>query len=875
MTIFTPLFAAMQAKNKGAPGRWLWLALGLAAAAHLLLWPTAPLMMQAVGALLLSALAPGLLLVDLLVGRSSAPPPWWERLLYSIGAGYSNLVLILLGISYLPGGVTRSQLFTFYDLWLLLLAILWLWLPVGKVTADPTTAQWPEVRSHPANTWIGVGMLVLALVGGCLRFTDLGYAEFQGDEARLALHAAEIIQGYESALFVHKKGPVEILLPTVIYAFSNHLTETTARLPFALASFTALFGALLLGWRLFGPVAGWSAALLLALDGYLVAFGRVLQYQSVVLLMVLLVVLLLHRLYYRPYALGRYLTLTALLLATGLLAHYEASLVIIPTVYLLWQVGQKVGWVKLLRAAIIPALVGAAILASFYLPYMRYPDFSDTQAYLVDYRLGLGGTYNHLSDFFMRTTLYSSTYYLLLLIALATVALLQGIWRRLTQGWAWLATILLLGGLAATFYRPNWLLLGMQDLTWLFFLGAIVGGWLWAAKPEERLLWLWFGGPLIIALFFTAIPNTHVYSAFTGWALLAGMVAQRGWAALHAALSRHSRAAGAMAVVLAGALVFLFGNYEYQLFVRNDVEVLRTWPAHRPWGYWTAYTMPEEIAIFGFPLRNGWKAVAGLYADGVLTGPYATNSRDVVAEWYTRGAGYCARDEPNYYILVNPVEPTLADETTRLRQQLLQDHALWATVQINGHTGLEIYGKQGLLLQGQDQVKQIAYYDYANKFDATYSTPAFERNGPVGNPAIQHEIHQRLGDTIWLQGYRLGQATVTPGQSLPLTLYWQSTQHPAADYHTFVQVIELTDARKAGQRDGQPGCNRYPTSTWAPGAVIADHYDIPIAADAQPGDYSLLVGMVKEDGSRLPVFTAQDEAAGDSIVIGTVTVGLR
>ena len=52
----------------------------------------------------------------------------------------------------------------------------------------------------------------------------------------------------------------KLLLPTVIYALTDHLTETTARLPFTIANFTALFALFLLGWRLFGPVAGWSAA---------------------------------------------------------------------------------------------------------------------------------------------------------------------------------------------------------------------------------------------------------------------------------------------------------------------------------------------------------------------------------------------------------------------------------------------------------------------------------------------------------------------------------------------------------------------------------------------------------------------------------------
>ena len=47
---------------------------------------------------------------------------------------------------------------------------------------------------------------------------------------------------------------------------------------------------------MFGPLAGWSAAMLLAVDGYSVAFARIVQYQSLMLLTSALVVLILYRL---------------------------------------------------------------------------------------------------------------------------------------------------------------------------------------------------------------------------------------------------------------------------------------------------------------------------------------------------------------------------------------------------------------------------------------------------------------------------------------------------------------------------------------------------------------------------------------------------
>lgn len=847
---------------------WVW---AVALLLQLFLLSIVPLLGQTIAVLSLTGLLPGYLIVQLLVGNTTAPPPLAERLLYTVGIGYSWMVIGMLALSYLPGGITWGQALLWFDGWLLLLLLLFTRQQGHTSPQSPVSNLQPPVSSLQSpvpSPWLLIGVLVLVGLGALYRFGNLGYAEFQGDEARLALRAAEVIQGYEGALFVHKKGPIEILLPTVVYVLTGHLTETTARLPFALANFTAIFAMFVLGRRLFGAVAGWVAALVIALDGYLIAFGRVVQYQSIVLLMTVLLVLLLYRLSRQPQARTRDLSLAALLFATGLLAHYEVLLAGIPAFFLLWQMGRKGGVWPLARAAFIPILISALLLASFYLPFALYPEFTDTSAYLVGYRLGLGGIYNNLATFFQRTTLYSSTYYLLLLLGVTLWGLLRLYWRTLPTLGRWLATLLVIGGLGLTFVRPAWLTIAGQDYTGIFFLACMVSAWLLATTTTERLVWLWFGATMVIALFLTAIPNTHVYSFFIPWALLIGMVTERGWHRWRRMVALP--VARGLAVTGAAALIALFGVYEYWLFVYHDVEVLRTWPAQRLPGYWTTYDEPVEVAIFGFPLNNGWKAVAGLYADGRLAGPYATNARAEVAEWYTRGYGNCPRDEPNYYILVNPVEPTLADETADLRRQVLEDHRLWGTVMVAAdRPGLEIYTKVADTAPPQP----LPLAAYADRFDQTLSIPQLERNGPVGTPAIQATVDANVGDHIRLVGYRLGQPQAVAGAHLTVTLYWQALAPLPENYQVFLQLIDLTDARKASQRDGEPGCNNYPTKSWVPGTIIADRYDMPVDADARPGQYTLLVGLVTAEGVRLPVTNAAGEPLGDALPMTMVEVG--
>ena len=298
--------------------------------------------LQGLAALLLTALIPGFLLVDALVGQSDTPPTTWERTLYSVAAGYAAAILGMLGLSYLPGSLAQWQTFALFDSLIIVLALIIVWQDrrAPRSLPDPAIFEDADLQLSKQH-WLLAGILVLLLTGAFFRFTNLGYSEYQGDEARAAERAAAIIQGYDDVLMLHKKGPTEILLPTAVYSLTGHLTETTARLPFAIANLAALFAVFLLGWRFFNPLTGWIAAMFFALDGYFIGFARIVQYQSVVFLTSILVVLILYRLVQQPRNFTRYFTLASILLATGLLSHYEAALVVIPAVFLLgvllWQ----------------------------------------------------------------------------------------------------------------------------------------------------------------------------------------------------------------------------------------------------------------------------------------------------------------------------------------------------------------------------------------------------------------------------------------------------------------------------------------------------------------------------------------------------------
>ncbi len=857
------------------PYRNYLIALAVAIGAHLFVFAPLPFVWRAVAVLALTGFIPGWLFVDaLLGGPGRRMPEPWERTLYAIGAGYAIAVTVPLVLSFLPGGLTRTQTLVSFDLVILLLVAL-LALRIHKSTPDPAAttvtepAVWPDVLPSTHKGWLLAGVLSLLLVGGFLRFNDLGYSEFQGDEARAVMRAAEVIQGYHDALLSHKKGPAEILIPASSYSLMNRTNEAAARVPFAIANMAGLLAIFLLGWRLYHPIAGWATAMLLALDGYFIGFARIVQYQSVVFFTVILVVLVFYRLYRRPFDLWRYLTLAAIFMATGLLAHYEAALVALPVVYLLYAIWRKgLRPAELGKALIAPIIVGGVMLGVFYIPFVLNPSFRVTYAYITVNRIGGSFPYNNLVDVFERTTLYSSIYYLAFVAGCVLVSLIT-IYRRNLPRWAgWVVAVFILAGMGVTLLQPAWLTIGGQDHTWAFFAIIMAAAWFLPKFPvEQRVAWAWFGGTMLFMLFFTLTPNTHVYGFFIPMTLIAGDVIGRSWTWLSTRFSR--RTAEWIAVPVAALLVLLFGNYAFWYFAATDGEVLRTWRENRPVGYPVTYDMPTRMSIFGFPLRNGWKVAGALYADGVLDAPFDVHGKEPVADWYTRGDGYCPRDHV-YYIWHESVEPADLGYNTVVREQIEADgYRLFGVVQVNDEPRMRIYK-----LTDEELTPQTWSLDeFEARFDHELSGPIFEKNGPSAAPAIQNELNFRFGDNIVLRGYSLDRKETEPSQGVLLTLYWQAVNPLETDYSVFTQIIDMETANKVGQRDGEPVCNNLPTTRWLVGDTIIDRYYIPINADAQAGAYTLLTGMYDSgDGSRLEIVTPDGAYIGDAVGLDEITV---
>jgi 4-amino-4-deoxy-L-arabinose transferase-like glycosyltransferase len=137
-------------------------------------------------------------------------------------------------------------------------------------------------------------------------------------------------------------------------------------------------------------------------------------------------------------------------------------------------------------------------------------------------------------------------------------------------------------------------------------------------------------------------------------------------------------------------------------------------------------------------------------------------------------------------------------------------------------------------------------------------------------PMWQEEV--RLGDVAKLAAVEIGETALRRGEALPLAIYWRALAETDISYTAFVQAID-DEGFKATQDDRVPCNGGCPTTTWRPGDVISEWYDLPIHPDAPPGHYQLVVGMYDlATGERLPAFDAQDNVIGTYVLIGSVEV---
>lgn len=661
----------------------------------------------------------------------------------------------------------------------------------------PRCANHVERPSWPKQ-WLAV--LFVVVIAAAVRFPSLAYSEFQGDEAVILRRAAQALAGDDQELYLHQKGPVEILVPMSLWALTGTVNEWQARVPFALAGLLAVVVVMALTERLFGDDAAPIGGLLVAINGFLVAFSRIVQYQNLVVVLGGLALLALLR--YRDSHNRAYLMLSALFMGFGLLTHYDAVLwgpavlVVIGEVLVRSKAEGKPSVQSILVGTIAAGLVGIVVLGLFYVPFVRDPMFARTYAYLAGGRLG--GSIYHNS--------------------------LMSVWRM------------------STFYNALVYVVGLASLVFL----AVV------LRVGKLAAWVSFLVPFVFYCFIVADPRTHIYTFYPAAAMLAGGA----FSGTVRTLPRKWR----IPFTAGTTLWCLFSaGYLVVAFLNHQVEYKRDWPESRHPLYPVPF-MDEELppyGHFGFPYRAGWKAVESLYAEGVMSGTYASNEEPEITTWYVRSGERTMCGNPDAYIVAEDVQ----DEIVVDWEEIERDYVLTGEVVVAGRPKIRIFGRiDGPMLT-------VDASAVARAFDSAATVDAQLPFG-YGLDRVGHfPVERSFGNVARLLGYDLSASRLRPGESIWITLYWKALGSPDRNYQVFTHLVGAEEL--VAQDDGAPACAHAPTSLWEAGQLIRDEHRIELDEDVLPERLDLRVGMY--DLLTLERLTV-DGGPADYVVLETLEV---
>jgi uncharacterized membrane protein len=145
---------------------------------------------------------------------------------------------------------------------------------------------------------------------------------------------------------------------------------------------------------------------------------------------------------------------------------------------------------------------------------------------------------------------------------------------------------------------------------------------------------------------------------------------------------------------------------------------------------------------------------------------------------------------------------------------------------------------------------------------------------------ISHPRQEVLNDEIAFLGYDLAVADdrgefralessthLSPGQTVRLTLYWDSLADVKDEYAVFVHLIDA-NGQLAGQHDSLPANGYRATSWWGPDWLVRDYHYFAVDASASAGRAALQVGIYSPyTAQRL---TTRD--GRDTIALAEITI---
>ncbi|MBN1994178.1 MAG: hypothetical protein JW953_15880 [Anaerolineae bacterium] len=141
-------------------------------------------------------------------------------------------------------------------------------------------------------------------------------------------------------------------------------------------------------------------------------------------------------------------------------------------------------------------------------------------------------------------------------------------------------------------------------------------------------------------------------------------------------------------------------------------------------------------------------------------------------------------------------------------------------------------------------------------------------------PPVPYPFEANFANRIKLLGYDLPLRSLTPGQGIPITLYWQGLRTMEHDYTFFIKLLD--DRRQQWSSRDRYAKDGYKTTHWLENEVVVDSFELPTDPAMPAGIYWLNVGLyLGLDQSTIPLPLMAGDQPGEvtSVTFGPVKIG--
>lgn len=421
------------------------------------------------------------------------------------------------------------------------------------------------------------------------------------------------------------------------------------RLPFSIANILSLILVFYTVYKFFNNKASIYTLLLFSLNGLLLAFGRILQYQSFIILFAFLNFYFLSK--YLKVNKSKYLIYLGINSGIALLFHYDSLTYIVPTiiVILIKYLKMKISTLDISKY-FLPFVFIAAI---FFIPYIHHSTFLNSINYLFYNRISSYFEYDTIYYSFKILSVYLSKEYIIGVLILTGILLLSDISNLSKKRSIYTLLLLLIIVFRFGYQKYNLILIILSfiigGIIFLHYLKDLV-----TEQSSISYLKIWFLFSFLTYGLFFSKPLTHIYTILLSGLLLLCIQ-------LDKYLKEKNIIFSIIVYAIFSILIISSVSYNFNAFIDTKHEY--------PWNKKTyifgdmnnSISSGNNIAgVFGFPYFRNWNEIRDI-VHKINVEYYSSNEKYNVTKYYMQG--YKRNDELyDLYIYVNKPQTNILNK---------------------------------------------------------------------------------------------------------------------------------------------------------------------------------------------------------------------